>query len=167
MNSEVHKARENGAGLIIQMDGNLWAGDKIIGGDPKPQNQNGKLFQNFLERNPDLNVANVLPECDGIITRRRHVKNETQESVLDFFLVCDQIVPMVGKMKIHENDEIALVRYGKTIVKSDHKVLELELDMKVHMKSSILETRNVRKYSKSSPRKKADLQNVFLPVWSQ
>ena len=133
LDQEVHNARENGAGIVIQMDGNLWGGDKIVCGDPKQQNQNGKLFQNFLERNFDLNVVNALPECEGKITRRRHMKKETQESILDFFVVCDQLLPLVRRMKIHEEDEIALVRYAKNVVKSDHKVLELEIDLKVHL----------------------------------
>ena len=47
LHDEVHKARMDGAGIVIQMDGNLWAGDKIINGDIRKQNQNGKLFENF------------------------------------------------------------------------------------------------------------------------
>ena len=44
LNKEVQNAAKDGAGLIIQMDGNLWAGDRIIKGDLKVQNQNGKIF---------------------------------------------------------------------------------------------------------------------------
>ena len=79
LNSEVNNARNDGAKVIIQMDGNLWAGSKIVEGDPKPQNRNGKLFEGFLGANPDLNVANALPECEGKITRKRHVKTDVQE----------------------------------------------------------------------------------------
>ena len=135
LNQEVHNARENGAGIVIQMDGNLWAGDDIIKGDPKQQNQNGKMFQDFLSKNLDLTVANALPDCEGKITRRRHMKNGTQESILDFFVVCDQVLPLVTKMKVHEEDEIAFVRYAKKVVKSDHKVLELNVDLKIHMEA--------------------------------
>ena len=38
LNDEVKNASIAGAAMIIQMDGNLWAGDKIIPKDPKPQN---------------------------------------------------------------------------------------------------------------------------------
>ena len=41
-------AAKNETGLIIQMDGNLWAGNSSIPGDPNPQNKNGKLFENFV-----------------------------------------------------------------------------------------------------------------------
>ena len=87
MNSEVLKAKNNGAKVVIQMDGNLWAGAGIIQGDPKLQNRNGKMFQDFLEKNQHLNVTNALPICEGKITRVRHMKNTIQQSILDFFLL--------------------------------------------------------------------------------
>ena len=65
LNNEVHKANVDGAKVIIQMDGNLWAGDKIIKGDPNSQNRNGKMFEDFLHKNPNLNVTNALPKCEG------------------------------------------------------------------------------------------------------
>ena len=79
LDTEIKKAKDNGAKVIIQMDGNLWAGSEIIKGDPKPQNRNGKLLQEFLQSNPNLNVTNALPKCDGTITRVRHMKNKPQE----------------------------------------------------------------------------------------
>ena len=48
LNIEVENAANNGAGFILQMDGNLWAGKNIIKEDPKDQNQNGKYFEKFL-----------------------------------------------------------------------------------------------------------------------
>ena len=81
----MHKARVDGAKVIIQMDGNLWAGENITKGDPKNQSRNGKMFQDFLEKNQNLNVANALSLCEGIVTRVRNIQNKTQESVLDFF----------------------------------------------------------------------------------
>ena len=35
LNVEVQKAKDDEAGLILQMDGNLWAGNNIINGDVK------------------------------------------------------------------------------------------------------------------------------------
>ena len=66
---EVTNSKKNGAGLIIQFDGNLWAGKTIIPGDPNIQNGNGKIFENFLQRNLHLSVINALPICQGKITR--------------------------------------------------------------------------------------------------
>ena len=129
---EVQKAKDDGAKVIIQMDGNLWAGAEIIEGDPKIQNRNGKMLQDFLDRNQHLNVTNALPKCEGKITRVRHMKNKTQESILDFFIVCDELLPLVTKVKIHEKEELAIKRYKEKIVKTDHKMLSLELDLHIH-----------------------------------
>ena len=85
---EVNTAKSAGLGFILHFDGNLWAGSKIIPGDPRQQNNNGKLFQEFLERNSNLNVVNALPICDGLITRSRKKNGVEEKSVLDFFVVC-------------------------------------------------------------------------------
>ena len=60
LDREVAAASNNGTGLIIQLDGNLWAGDSLIPGDPNPQNNNGRLFKNFLSRNEHLVCVNSL-----------------------------------------------------------------------------------------------------------
>ena len=68
---EANYADLEGDGLLIQMDGNLHAGSNILKNDPNIQNQNGKLFGQFLDRNPNLIVVNTLEICEGIITRKR------------------------------------------------------------------------------------------------
>ena len=60
---EVIRAEQEEQGLIIQMDGNLHAGENLITNDPNPQNQNGKLFMQFLQLNPALSVVNSLSIC--------------------------------------------------------------------------------------------------------
>ena len=69
LDEDVLLAHNSGSGFILHFDGNLWAGKDIVPGDPRPQNRNGKLFQEFLEKNPHLSVVNALPECEGLITR--------------------------------------------------------------------------------------------------
>ena len=125
LNLETQKAATDGVGLIIQMDGNLWAGKEIIHGDPRDQNQNGKLFEQFLLQNPQLTVVNALPICDGSITRVRHTTERIEESILDFFIVCDIILPLVSNMKIDSQGEITLTRFRGRVVKTDHRMLKL------------------------------------------
>ena len=60
LDEEAIYAKNAGSGLIIQMDGNLWAGSQIIPNDPRQQNRNGKLFEEFLLRNSHLSVVNAL-----------------------------------------------------------------------------------------------------------
>ena len=146
LNSESQKAKEDGAGLIFQMDGNLWAGNKIIPSDVKVQNQNGKYFEEFLFQNQHLSVLNALQPCEGDITRVRHTTEHTEESILDFFIVCNQILPVVTKMKIDKNGETTLTRFRGKTVKSDHKMLKLEIDLNFHepIKHERKEVFNVR-----------------------
>ena len=47
---EVITAWDSGSDFILQFDGNLRAGSRIIPGDPRLQNKNGKLFQDLLAR---------------------------------------------------------------------------------------------------------------------
>ena len=42
LDNEVMEASIDGAGFVLHCDGNLWAGNGIIPGDPRPQNRNGK-----------------------------------------------------------------------------------------------------------------------------
>ena len=52
ISKETIKANNEGAGFVLQMDGNLWAGENIIKDDPNKQNMNGKRFESFLNQNP-------------------------------------------------------------------------------------------------------------------
>ena len=56
--NEIKLAEIQGEGIIFQMDGNLHAGDGLVKMDPNVQNRNGKLFNEFLKRNPNLTVVN-------------------------------------------------------------------------------------------------------------
>ena len=95
LDEEVIEAKKYGAGLIIQCDGNLWAGNKLIPGDPRPQNRNGKLLESLLDRNPNMTVVNSLPICEGKITRSRVKSGKLEESILDFFIIIKQSKPSV------------------------------------------------------------------------
>lgn len=72
---EVKESQENETALIIQMDGNLWAGEEVVKGDPNKCNNNGKLFKEFLTQHPDLTVVNSLEVCEGKITREKRRSN--------------------------------------------------------------------------------------------
>ena len=136
LDNEVLEAKKAGSGLIIQMDGNLWAGNKILKNDPRPQNSNGRLFENFLTRNSHLTVVNSLNICEGLITRKRYRNGITEQSVLEFFIVCDLILPFVKKMIIDENKRYVLTNYehvkkGGKANDSDHATQYMDLNIKV------------------------------------
>ena len=75
----------------------------MVPGDPRPQNHNGKLFMEFLSRQPHLTVVNALSICEGLITRSRTKDDVEERSVLDLFVVCARVLPYVTKMVIDED----------------------------------------------------------------
>ena len=135
LDNEVMEAKKAGSGLIIQMDGNLWAGKEIIKIDPRPQNRNGRLFEQFLKRNPNLTVINSLNLCEGLITRSRFRNGKVEESILDFFAVCDLILPFVTRMVIDGEKNHILRNYEQ--VRKGGKSIETEY-MDLALKFGIL-----------------------------
>ena len=116
------------------MDGNLWAGSNLIPGDPNQQNANGRLFQHFLQRNTHLVCVNSLDVCEGLITRVRNTKHRTEKAVLDFFVICDKVLPFLKKMVIDEQRLHVLtnfnpIRKGGKVIESDHNTEILEMDL--------------------------------------
>ena len=108
--------------------------EDIVPGDPRPQNRNGRLFKEFLERNPHLSVVNSLSLCEGLITRSRVKNGEKENSILDFFVVCDQVLPFLKKMIIDEEKRYILTNYqnvkkGGEAVDSDHFTQYLDIDL--------------------------------------
>ena len=131
---EVREAEHMEQGLIIQIDANSHLGPDMIKGDPNPRNQNGKMFAEFLERNPAIFVVNSSDKCKGIITRKRKHINRVEESVIDFFLVNQKMAQYITQMVIDEDDlytlsNIAQKKPNRKTIKSDHRTLILDLDL--------------------------------------
>ena len=138
---EVNLADLEGDGLIIQMDGNLHAGPELIKGDPNTRNQNGKLFCEFLERNPQLIVVNALDLCKGIITRKRELENRIEKAVLDFFVINEKVRPFLRKMIIDEEKDMTLInlaqiKRNKKFVETDHNAMVLEMNFNIDHKKT-------------------------------
>ena len=131
---EVNSAKDEGVGLIIEIDSNAWAGNSIIPRDPNIQNSNGKLLEKFLERNKNITLVNSLPLCEGLITRKRITNCLNEQSVLDLFIVCEKVLPHVVKMHVDEKGEHQLTHFygikrtGK-VTESDHAKVEIELNI--------------------------------------
>ena len=105
LDKEVINAQEEGVGIIIEIDSNAWAGKGILPNDPNNQNNNGKHLEEFLRRNKNITLVNALPLCEGSITRKRITKCLNEKSILDLFMVCDQVLPHVTRMHVDEIGE--------------------------------------------------------------
>ena len=134
LGEETNKAEVENQGLIIQMDGNCHVGNDIIKNDPNNQNINGRLLVEFLNRNPSLILANKLNICEGNITRKRVLKNRTEQAILDFILLNDKIGPYLNKMVIDENREFCLSNFGqmkknRRVIETDHNTIFADFDI--------------------------------------
>ena len=137
--NEVIEAESEGQGILIQMDGNLHAGNQLVKNDPNPQNTNGKLFMQLLQRNKSLAVVNSMSICEGTITRRRIVENRLEQAVLDFFIVNTKLLPFLRKMTIDEKREFCLSNFAqhkknKRVIESDHNSMLLEIELEISSK---------------------------------
>ena len=61
--------------------------------------------------------------------------------------MCDEILPFVKNMKFHEKENLGIIRYKGKTVKTDHKMLCLELNINIHNetkhnKTSVFNMRN-------------------------
>ena len=161
---EVAAAESANTGLILQMDANVWAGPNLIPGDPNPQNSNGKLFEEFMDRNPHLYLVNSLQLCVGLITRIRITKNKVEKAALDLFIVCDKVRPFIEKMSIDEAREHVLtnfnpIRSGGRAIESDHNTEFLKLRLQYDFKKS--ERKEIFNF------KDVECQKTFLNLTSQ
>ena len=109
LDREVVEANYEDLGLVIEIDSNCWAGNNLIPKDPNIQNSNGKLLEMFLNRNKGIHLVNSLPICKGLITRKRQTNNRNEKAVLDLFMVCSKMLPLVIQMDVDEQGEQSVV----------------------------------------------------------
>ena len=177
LDDEYLRAKNAGNGFVLQGDLNSWLGPNIIPGDTKPQNQNGKLFAQFVKQN-QLIVVNSLPICSGTTTWTRTRLGIKLSSTIDFFVVCEKVLPFVTEMKIdHEGKhKITNFKAGKNITESDHIPMWMKVNIKVipekHEKIEIFNFKDEAaqqkfKINTSSTTKFSDCFNSKLPLEKQ
>ena len=135
LDEEALRAHNEGNGVIIQGDLDAWLGEGLIPLDKRRQNVNGKLMEEFLNRN-NLTVVNGLSICKGLFTRIQNRNGRVEKSVLDFFVVCNKILSYITSMEVDDmKQNIATnytqVRKGGKSVDSDHVPIEMSLNLKI------------------------------------
>ena len=107
------------------MDSNAKLGPTIIPSDPKQQSENGKLLANILSDN-NLIVVNGQSLCEGSITRYRKTAVREESSILDHFIVCEEMFKYIKRMNVDETGIYSLTKYSNTsgtkvsVKESDH-----------------------------------------------
>ena len=140
LHTKVADAVEANCAVFLQMDGNLHCGEDIIKGDPNSINTNGKLLCSFLDNNPYISLLNSLDRCQGKITRRRKKGKKVEESILDFALVCEKLLPFCERMIIDEEKKYPLTSFlNRKVTHSDHSTIIIDLDIKYKKQQKIRE----------------------------
>ena len=92
------------------------------------------MLLDVIENN-GLIVVNGTDRCSGVITRYRKTSVRTEESVLDFFIVCEKFFTFITRMVIDEARQFPLTKFStktgqKSIKLSDHNTLILDLNIR-------------------------------------
>ena len=58
--------------------------------------------------------------------------------------MCEQTLPLVNKMKIDNKGDLTLTRFNKNVVKSDNRMLTLELNLTFHKEKTHDKTKKLK-----------------------
>ena len=94
MEAEVVKAKDENCMIIIEMDANAKVGHENIQNDPHTITNNGKLLVDLISRQ-NLTMLNATDFCTGTITRERKAGNKTEQSVIDYMVLCQEMLEYV------------------------------------------------------------------------
>ena len=127
-------AKDENCSVILQCDANAKLGRDIFPRDPHDQSINGSHLYDLVSRN-NLFILNMDSNCTGAITRKRKTVNGVEASILDYVIVCEDMMSHFEGMKIDEERNHVLTKYStkkghKVMVESDHNLLHASFNIK-------------------------------------
>ena len=140
LEAEIICAKDEGCLLIVELDANAKIGKEHLKNDPNPMSKNGKILIDLVRKN-GLHIVNSSAKCKGVITRERILENRIERSVIDYFIVCDDIIDYLDEMVVDDERNFVLrhvtKRKGaKDYIKSDHNILISKFSLKIQHKKS-------------------------------
>ena len=130
--------------LCLELDANAKVGNQVIKNDPHEMSSNGRLLLSLVERY-NLIIVNATDKCFGTITRMKKVKNVTEKSIIDYFIVCQNFYSLITSMIVDDERKNVLTKFTKRkeksyITESDHNLLILDVNISWNMKVNIERT---------------------------
>ena len=127
LDQEIENSINNTCMICIQMDGNAKFGNEIIQGDPSTISNNGQLLLDLIERK-SLVIVNSTDKCTGVITLKGVKAGRAEQSVLDYFIACQDFYSLCHSLLIDEDRKHTLARFYKhknitKVIKTDHNPL--------------------------------------------
>ena len=103
---------------------------------------NGKLLADVII-SQNLVVVNSTDKCHGVITRYKKTIHGEEKSILDYYIVCQELFQNIIKMSIDEERIFTLSRFYKhknksSEIKSDHNLVTLKLCFKWSRKQKLV-----------------------------
>ena len=131
---QILEAKNKNCKLILQGDANAKLGKEIFPRDLHKQTFNGAILYDLVSRH-DLFILNLDEKCDGLITRHRDTVKGLETSVIDYIIVCEEIMTKFEKMIIDEKREHVLTKYStkkgiQTRKTSDHNIMYAQFAIK-------------------------------------
>ena len=130
---EIIDAKEENCLIIAELDANAKLGRDILKNDPNPISENGKMLLKMIQRQ-NLTCLNGHELCEGSITRQRKTINGVEKSILDFVIICEQLLPHFRRMLVDENRENTLTKFcslkgARVKSESDHNPIYVEFNL--------------------------------------
>ena len=130
IDEQIENAMNNNCMVCLQLDANGKVGGDIVNCDPH-DHPNGQLLLDLIERKT-LVLVNGTDKCAGVITRMRVKNGKVEQSVIDYFLVCQSFYNLIISMIVDEERKFVLTTFSKYIggtklVKSDHNIVYLKV----------------------------------------
>ena len=128
-------AKNAGCMIIIQCDANAKLGKNIYPEDPHEQSENGSIVEELVSRNA-LFILNFNEKCRGTITRSRNTTMRSEASIIDYIIVCEDMMNFFMNMHIDDARKFVLTHYSTrngraSKTESDHNILHAKFNIKI------------------------------------
>ena len=127
LETRIISAKTEGKMICIECDANSKVGSGIIKEDPNVMSVNGRILSDVVYRQ-NLVIVNSTDKCFGVITRYKKTVRGTEKSVIDYFVVCQELFQKIMKICIDEERQYVLTKYykkGTPAVESDPNLMIL------------------------------------------
>ena len=112
--------------MLLVCDANVHVGNEGIRSCGDVQDWGGKEFLNMLDEE-GLVLVNSLELCEGVVTRV-DPRNGTM-STIDLAVCNTYMIDKIRGMRIDEQGDLQLKKYGKTVTHTDHNTIIIKLNI--------------------------------------
>ena len=87
--------------LVLRGDANASIGKQFFPRDLHEQSFNGAILTDLVAKH-SLSILNLADNCSGLVTRHRNTIKGIELSVIDFIIVCEELIDSFENMTIDD-----------------------------------------------------------------